>query len=70
MTDKEEDKSTKLKDGSNYHGWLRQVLNLLDEKDLLDDQGNLLKAKTDKLELPAILKKQRIFQGRYSHSLC
>lgn len=25
MTDKEEDKSTKLKDGSNYHGWLRQV---------------------------------------------
>ena len=67
MTDKEDDKSSKLKDGSNYHGWLRQVQNLLDEKDLLDDQGNLLKEKTDKLELPAILKKQRILVTKHIH---
>jgi hypothetical protein len=38
----EKDESIKLKTGTNYYGRLRQLNNLLDEKDLLTDKGTLV----------------------------
>ena len=52
----EKDESIKLKTGTNYYGWLRQLNNLLDEKDLLTDKGTLVSKSSD----PTIKKKQRI----------
>ena len=41
--EKEDEKDIKLKEGKNYYGCLRQLYCSLDEKDLLDSTGNLLK---------------------------
>lgn len=60
MSTKEEtDKVTKLKDGNNYHGWLRQLKNHLDGQDLLANDGTLLTDSDDKKQIK-LEKKQRI----------
>ena len=60
MSTKDYEKGTQLRDGSNYHGWLRQLQNNLDEHDLLADDGITLKTEDDKTAQKALAKKQRI----------
>ena len=53
----------KLKNGDCYYGWLRQLNNLLDEKNLLTAEGELLTDKSD----ATIAKKQRILVTKGIH---
>jgi len=63
MAEKDENSISKLKTGANYYGWLRQLNNLLDEKDLLTDKGTLVSKSSD----PTIQKKQRILVTKSIH---
>ena len=40
MTEKD-DTTIKLKNGTNYYGWIKQLFNSLDDKDLLTEKEEL-----------------------------
>ena len=57
MTEKED---SKLKNGTNYYGWKKSLFNALDEKDLLNDKGELAEDSADSDKQAKLAKQQRI----------